>query len=356
MPDLYQMEASSRPDVDPDFQRRLASAIDPIRQHFLAACIEHLFSSGVHARLAEQGEASVSRLSRDLDLDENRLTGLLLFLANEEVVAVRDGIVSLTQKGRELGEFRSWYRFLIGGYGGTVNEIGQALRAGAPACSRNGEAVGVGSCEIAEYDGLAMVHDLLERSQIVPSRLLDLGCGSGLYLFELLKELDGATAWGVEPDEGAFAAARRNLGSSGLGERVTLVNRGAREFLESPPEDCEPDFVVFGYVLQEILGQDGDDALVSVLTKLRQTYPTAHVGVIEVLDAIDSPEAMEHPVAKAFWNPYFLIHYFTDQRLESQRYWEDLFERTGYEIVAGVTTADSVDSSGIELGYVLRAS
>lgn len=342
--------------VDPSFEQRLIRAIHPIRDCFLAFSLHHLFDTGIFDVLASREDATVASLATTLDLEEDRLRGLLLYLANEEVVQVEDEHVRLTARGREYGEFRPWYTMMIGGYAETIGQMGRALARGSPSCTRNGRYVGLGSCEISRYDGMPMTKALLAGASIDCKAILDLGCGNGLYLVELCRQLEDVIAWGAEPDPGGFEEARRLVAAAGMNDRIHLTHASALEFLRNPPQRCSPDLIVFGYVLHEILAQEGEEAVVGLLRGVVENFPPIHIVVIEVANEIANPRVMRHGLAVGFWNPYFLLHSFTRQRLERRDYWERIFQRSGLELVGFTSTDPLVDSTGLEMGFLLRAS
>jgi len=43
---------------------------------------------------------------------------------------------------------------------------------------------------------------------------------------------------------------------------------------------------------------------------------------------------MAHPLALAYYNPYYLIHKVTEQRLEKVAFWEALFDEAGVRVCA----------------------
>uniref|UniRef100_A0AAU2VKN7 Methyltransferase domain-containing protein n=1 Tax=Streptomyces sp. NBC_00008 TaxID=2903610 RepID=A0AAU2VKN7_9ACTN len=342
------------PDVDSGFEQRLIDGIRPIGELFLAHGLHHLFSSGVFDRLtATNSPVAVDDLAAGLGLIPERLAGLLAYLANEGIVTLEDGRAALTPRATAYAEFRSWYTFLVGGYAGTAGQIGDALRLGAPPCTRNGRDVGVGSTEIARFDGMPMTQTLLEDADVRPRTILDLGCGDGRYLVDMCRRMPGVRAWGAEPDAGAFEQAQELVKSEGLADRVELVHAGAEKFLAAPPPGCAPDLLVFGYVLQEILGQQDRGTVVDLLRSVVDTFPDIHIAVIEVDHAIADPAVMRHGLARNFWNIYYLVHYFTNQRLESRAFWEDVFDEAGLHRLGQVTTPVQADSTGVELGYLL---
>lgn len=340
--------------VDASFEQRLIEALQPIRGHFLAAATHAFFDCGAFDRLAADAPVAMPDVTDELGLEPSRLDVLLRYLANEGVVEVVGDQVGLTPRGRALGEFRSWYTFLIGGYAETLTQLPAALARGSDPCTRNGADVALGSCEIARFDGIPLTRAVLRAGGATVTEVLDLGCGNGLYLAELCRELPDVRAWGAEPDPGGYAEAVTLLTERGLDGRVSVVNRGAIEFLDDPPAGCAPDVLVFGFVLQEILEQAGEDAVVDLLARAVRSFPAIDIVVIEVSNDIDDPSRMRHGLAQSFWNPYFLIHPFTRQRLEQREFWELLFEKAGLDVAAFATTDPRVDSTGIELGYLLR--
>ena len=346
----------ARAAVDADFEQRVIEKIRPIAEHYLAMSLHHLFASGVFDYLAAaRSPVPIPTVASALGLAEDRLHGLLLFLANEGVVSVENTAAALTAKGRGYGEVRGWYTMMIGGYSVTLGLLGDALATGAPPTTvRDGRFVGLGSCEVSRYDGLPITRTLLERAGVTCREVLDLGCGNGLYLVDLCQQIPGVRAWGAEPDPGGYAEAVDLADRAGLSERIRLRNCSATEFLAHPPEGCDPDVIVFGFVLHEILAQQGADAVRDLLHTVAETFPRINIVVIEVSPEMHNPQVMQHGMARNFWNPYLLLHTFTEQRLEHREFWETLFADAGLRIADLITTDPAVDSSGLELGYLLK--
>ncbi len=334
------------------FEGGLVEALQPIRQFALATAIFHIFDQGIFDRL--DGElVDVAELARSLGQDPVRLGGLLAYLGNEDLVALRGGRATLTAKGQALSDYRAWYTMMIGGYGGTFLEIGEQLREGASGAHRDIVHVGVGSCGISRYDAFPLTKSLIDRMPEAPRVVCDLGCGNGMYLVEFCRYFPGLRAVGIEPDEASCAAARAYIAEHGYGERIEIVCDSAMDFVADATA-TKPDLYVLGFVLHEILGQEGEDGVVEFLTRIRADNPGTHIVVIEVSDQIDSRAHMEHGLAKSYYNPYYLLHYFTNQKLETHEFWMGVYARAGFEVLAQATTSPEVDSTGLELGYLLR--
>ncbi|WP_211288289.1 2-ketoarginine methyltransferase [Xanthomonas theicola] len=334
----------------------MIEATQPIRGFVLASTVYHFFDQGVFDRLRERGPAPVATLASALRLSEKKLRGLLDFLVNENVLARGEANdYALTSKAHQLARFRGWYTMLIGGYGHTFLQMGPVLGVEAPWASRDAAKVGIGSCQISHYDAMPLTRSLMARAPGRKRNLLDLGCGNALYLAEFCQANPDLYALGVEPDRGGYEAGLETIRRHGLEERVWLVNLGAVEFMRSEI-DFDPDFLILGFVLHEIVGSEGKDGTVRFLRSIVERFPQIRLIVIEVDDRWDDPGVMQHGLSLAYYNAYYLLHAFTRQQLLPHAEWLELFATAGLEVLATESTAEQVDSTRLEIGYLLRAA
>lgn len=337
-----------------DFEHRLVDALQPIRYMALAQALHHLADSGIYDLLSERQGVSVREVAKLLDLDEERLQAYFRYLANEGYLLEEIGW-RLTVKGAELAPFLPWYTLLVGGYAGTFGQIGQTLRAGAPFATRDGAKVGAGSCGMSMYDALPLASGLLDRLPDSEHLVVDLGCGDAAFLVELCKMRPGIRGVGVDPDAGSVALARQRVSDEGLADRISIQQGTAADALTLDlPSDGSLCFLT-SFVLQEMLEQDGADAVRDLVKSAFKRYPAAHWLVVEVDHQPDNRKIMAHGLGVAYYNPYFLLHALTEQRLIDRDSWESLFAEADAEVVAVDHPAIQVDSTELELGYLLRA-
>ena len=332
-------------------ERRLIEAMEPFRGLALASALQALFATGVYDEL-EHGEARPAALAEALHLDEERTIAVLQFLAVEDVVAFAPaGAVGLTPRGRAYGEFRAWYAMMVGGYANVLATLAESMAAGASPTARRGEWVALGSAGVDVHSSMTLIRRLVARLPAPPRLVLDVGCGSPRYLGAICAEL-GCRGIGVEPDPAAFEAGRRQLeGSDGT---VRIVRGSAQDCIAAL--DIVPDVVLTAFVLHEVLGQSGEHGVRRYLRDVFAAAPAAHLLVIEPDLRQDDPSVMRHGYARAFYNGYYLVHPFTGQRLAPREYWEELFRSESLTVVAGGTTDPDIDSTGLELGWLLRAA
>ena len=335
------------------FELDLINAIQPIRSYVLATTIYHLFNSGIYD-LIYPDPCDIDQMVVTLALDREKLMGFLLYSSNENILEITGVEVCLTEYGKSFSRFRGWYEMLIGGYGNTFLQIGSCLSQHSGSAGRDAKAVGIGSCAISQYDALPLTKKLLSFSSNDYKLALDLGCGNAQYLVEFCHYFPEIKAIGVEPDRLGFLDAQKLVKEHCLSDRIQLINKDALDFFSEA--DVKPDLVVISFVLHELLGQLGEEQVKHFLKTLVSKYPAIDIVVIEVDNQIDTPEIMRHELSRAYYNPYYLLHYFTNQKLETDAYWMNLFKACGLDIIEKEHPDKNVDSTKLELGYLLRAN
>jgi 2-ketoarginine methyltransferase len=112
----------------PLLEARIIEALQPLRQHAVAACIHHLFESKLFERLHQA--RTLTELAGE-EFDAAKLHAFLRFLRNEAFVDEVSGRWELSDKGHELELVRGWYTMFVGGYGSTFLQLGRTSSAGS---------------------------------------------------------------------------------------------------------------------------------------------------------------------------------------------------------------------------------
>ncbi|NOI39432.1 2-ketoarginine methyltransferase [Vibrio sp. 070316B] len=329
---------------------KIIQGLQPIRHMALAQSLFNLFSSGLYDYLNEN-KVSVSQCATDLQFDKTRLTAFLKYLRNEGIVSM-DDVVSLTEYAKSFELTRPWYEMMVGGYSETFLSMGEGLKAEAEPLSRNATWVGIGSCGISQFDSIPIVRNIIERAELSPKTICDLGCGSAVYLTELCNDLPQANAIGIEPDLGGSLAAINHVSECGLSDRIDIVQADAISYIESMNE--KPDLLLLCFVIHEVLGQSGEDAAIEMLKRAMAGNADQRLIIIDIDYLIDDKKSMQHGLGLAHYNPYLLLHPFTSQRLEKQQYWDSLFAKAGLEVIDKQYTLPEMDSTNICMGWLLK--
>lgn len=339
----------------PQFELGLVQALQPIRGFALAAVLHQFFDSGLFEAIRDSGAISADELAAQRDLNPERTLALLRYLAVEGFLTESGGSFAITDKATELLPYLPWYTMLVGGYGDTFLRLGEHLDAGAAPADRNLAMVGEGSCGISHFDAIPLTKRLLETIRPRPERIVDLGCGNGRYIVELCRAIPGIAARGVEPSPASTDAANKLIAAAGFSDRAQVICGDAAEVL-SADFNFDPQCFILGFVLQEILGQGGRDGLVRFLRSVLTRYPDARLIVIEVDNRHDEVSFMREGLARAYYNPYYLLHPFTAQRLEPPEFWREVFDDCGGTVLLEHTTDPNVDSTGLEVGFLVAGT
>lgn len=333
-------------------ENRLVDGIQPIRGFVLATTIQHLFATGLYDRISAKPGITLDALAADQGYDPVRLKALLTFLSHEDYLTLHEDGVTLTAKGRDAAEVRPWFEMMIGGYGETFLQVGSRLPVGSPPATRDGAFVALGSCGISMHDALPVVRRLLHDSGREYRSLLDLGCGSGIFLTELARDYPQLRAVGIEPAQAAVDAARAWVENSEAADRIEIKLADAVPFLHS--DEVKPDLALLSFVIHEILGQRGEAGVKDLLGALFTNNPDADLVIIDIDHLWWDKARMDHPLARTYYNSYFLLHPYTEQRLEPVGFWEKLFEECGLEVVQRLATDPAMDSTGFCVGWLIR--
>jgi 2-ketoarginine methyltransferase len=333
-------------------EERLVSGLQPVRQFVLAQVLLHTMQMGILDAIARPGGMDVRTLAHQLDLHEPRIRGLIQYLANEGIVEQERNHLRLSGRGRDLLDLKPWYTLLVGGYSHTFAQLPKVLRAGLSYAERDSVQVGVGSCGISRHDALPMTRRLIEHAAQRPRTVVDLGCGDGTFLMDICGSTPDLYGLGIDPDERSVAAAIRAARRQGLSDRLSARTGTATDIfdLSALPR---PYCFITAFVLQEVLEQSGRNAVVHMLRSTFDTYPESLWIVVEVDHRPADPAVMSHGLGLAYYNPYYLIHQITEQRLEPSSYWEAIYREAGLHVLAVEHPDPRYDSLRLKMGYLL---
>ncbi|MEM7530538.1 MAG: 2-ketoarginine methyltransferase [Chloroflexota bacterium] len=330
-------------------EQDMIDGLQPIRTFMLTINIYHLFETGLYDDLIENGPDTVAALADRFDFDADKLEAFLKYLRTEEIIEQSGDRYGLSEQAKLMRYDRSHYTFFVGGYTETFMQVGEKLKKDSGWATRNLRQVAIGSKETQRYDTPPVLRRLISQIPGECTRLLDVGCGNGhalLAVLDMLPEI--REAMGVDPGKESCDEAVAEVEAQGMSDRVRIVNMSSTEFIQSDI-DYDPHLLILGYVIQEILGQEGRESVVRFISELIDRFPKLHIILMEVDMQWDSP-VMQHPYAKAFYNPYYLIHAFTNQKLETLAFWEEIFDECNLEIV----TREYLDTTHLIPAYLMR--
>jgi 2-ketoarginine methyltransferase len=301
----------------------------------------------------EQG-VSAEELAQRLGSPDSELTGALLrALHSEGAVVLEAGVYRFAEDLSELRAVHGWLELLMEGYRDLFQGVGRLMREGDGSIERNHLRVATGSARIAVYDAVPLTLRLIERLGVSEGVVLDYGCGSALYLIALCAQHPGLRGLGVELARETVEEARAHVRAAGLEERIAIEHASAPDYV--PGERV--DFVVSAFVLHEIVGQRGVEGTIEFLRSFGRRFPDARLLIVEVSNPYEEGRGEligSDRQGRGYYNYYIWLHSVTTQRLLTHAQWLELFERAGYRVTHEERVDDTVDSTGLEIGYALE--
>jgi len=296
---------------------------------------------------------SINQIATKHNLDRELFIELIDALDREGLARHEGDTVKLSQRGEDVCQCAGWLTLYVGGYGPLFRNIDGIVRRTYSGPRRDGRFVATGSCQISQYDSIPLTRRLIERTRPDARMVVDFGCGNAQYLVTFCEQMPGLRAIGVEENADACDEGRKLIATRNLQDRISLVNSSAIHFT---PEE-EPDFIIFAFVLHELVSQLGESGVETLLRAFRTRCPNTLLLIIEVDDARETnPDIFNTPIGRGYYNYYFMWHPFTNQRLLPDRAWRALFRGAGFEVIESEVASREIDPSGLEIGYVLRPS
>ena len=127
------------------------------------------------------------------------------------------------------------YRSILDYQGGPYEQLGELLRSGP---TEGRDDLGPHARVIADVSRAAESFVTPYLGEIVgtvrPRRLLDVGCGTGVYLQAMLDAAPGATGVGIDLAADVIEDARGRIDGAGLAARATLAVGDVRTFARRP--------------------------------------------------------------------------------------------------------------------------
>lgn len=305
-----------------------------------AFAISALWDLGILDHLAAHETLELQTLCDQMSLYEPAIRSLCDAAALIGVVHVDQDTVS---RGTTFTTFhlnQGFFGWLIQGSGGLLIRAGQAARSAgmAGSSSRDFAAIALAAGDVGRRFVDPVVFELLDEIQ--PTCLVDLGCGNGSRLIDLVGRYPHLSTVGFEIDPAVVQTATNLVEGARLEDRVQ-INVGDVRRLEPSPEYLAIDTVTCFF-----LGHDFWPAVecINTLELIRKTFPNAKTFLLgdTYVQTPDSPDRVP-PVFVAGFN---LVHSLLRKTVPSREDWHSVFPLSGWRCLR-VVDLDFVPSSSI---------
>jgi SAM-dependent methyltransferase len=285
------------------------------------------------------GVLDLDDLAAARGLDTRLARRVAEYLVRRDVLApAGEGRFALAPAGRELvtGEWLPFFVFYAGGYGPVLGAASRlvtgAARYGADVV-RDDEHMALGSELISRTNRTGTYEMVFARAAALdPGSIVDVGCGTGRFLVELMRRTWARRGVGVDVSAAACTLARQALAHDDLHAQVTVVESDARRLLEVCPElEGQVDLMTAMFLVHELFSTGFDQAAAD----LARLAPALRAGTGRLLVLDKHTDAIEPAAAGGPFHltEFKLIHDLTDQVLCTAAQWRAVFDAAGFEIV-----------------------
>ncbi|HVH40868.1 MAG TPA: class I SAM-dependent methyltransferase [Labilithrix sp.] len=245
-----------------------------------------------------------------------------------------DGFLRVTPTGEDVFNVytRGVVNMYIAAYAPIFENLGAALTGavplGDPSLARSPVHTSSGTSYLTCGFTIPAVLEILERRNC--RHILDLGCGSGDFLVQVLRLWPQAQGVGLDMAPEPLERARFLANAFGVGDRATFhcAAVGRDKLALSDDVLATVEVVTAMYMLHEF-GRDGREAVIDVVRALRAALPGRLLVALEVEGG--DPTALAHSADGHKGKlDYWLIHALSGQGLPRGVHdWIDLFEAAG---------------------------
>ncbi|WP_395575171.1 SAM-dependent methyltransferase [Streptomyces sp. BK79] len=300
-----------------------AGAGELASSYVLSTAIVGLANSGVADRLSGDW-TPLADLAPKPELAD-RIGKVLRFLELRGIVESQDDTWRTTERGARLLDevAESLLGYYVDAYGPVLHDIGGLLngtRTYGTDVSRDTEALGL-RCEVLFRSfGGNLVRDLVRERGA--RGVLDLGCGTGGLLLDLVRDNPGLRGFGLDIAEDAITYAGRRAAEQGVGDRLSFLVGDAFRPQDWPAEVVEgADFYVAVGALHEHF-RDGEAAVVDLLGRYGELLRADRNRTLLLCEPelfVDTEDAN-----------FYLIHVLTEQGFPQPREgWLKVIEAAG---------------------------
>ena len=262
-------------------------------------------------------------------LDPASTVGLFRALGSVGVVHRRGRVVIAAADFDEVYRYKSFFHWLSRGSAELFRQMPSVLvsenRVGE-FYQRDAAAIAYACREIDELCYAPTFWSAMDRLDFELSTAVDLGCGGGGRVLDILARYPGARGIGVDIARPALEAARANSLAAGAADRVTLVEADVLD-LDERPEFADVDLITCFMMGHDLWPRE---SCVAALRRFRKIFPSVQRFLLG--DATRTTEVPD-PDLPVFTLGFELGHDLMGVFLPTVADWESVFDEAGWRLV-----------------------
>ena len=238
----------------------------------VAAAIPTAWEVGLLDAVRDHQRVDVPQFATEHNLDSDSMQGLAVALAVVDVIRYEQNLMTARRLFDEVFRTKSMFHWLTLGSGGLFSRMQHVVRNENRTGSfyqRDPAAIAYACRELNRQFYDPIFWTVMKGLNFTIHSVLDLGCGSGERLMQILERYQETTAVGIDVAGPAIEFAEAEAKKRGLGERLSLTIGDARD-VEYRDEFADVDLLT-GF----LMGHDfwPRNNCIATLQKLRQSFP-----------------------------------------------------------------------------------
>lgn len=307
-----------------------------------AAAIPAAWEVGLLDALQDQKKVNVSKFAEEHNLDSDSMLGVAVALAVVDVVKCDQATVTAGRLFDEAYRTKSMFHWLTLGSGGLFSRLQHVLRNENRTGNfhqRDPAAIAYACRELNHQFYDPVFWTVMEGLDYNFHSVIDLGCGSGERLMQILGRYPETTAIGIDVAGPAIEFAEAEAQKRGFGNRLSFTVGDAREI------EYHDEFGQVDLLTSFLMGHDfwPRENCIATLQKLRKIFPKVRRFLLgdETRGLLHSAGS-KPPVARVTEDnvPIFALglefgHVLMDVYIPTMEEWYGVFAEGGWRCVKG---------------------
>lgn len=301
------------------------------RGYMVSQCFSALSNIGFFNELSQRGKLNLTEYTDRNNIDLKTLNSICDYLYAIHILDKKDNFYMWSSKGGSLFELSLGLFDMLYGYAPIFQELESILKKEKVYnrdVKRREKYMAKGSAGITRYLPFPVTQQLIKKYN--RKHILDLGCGTGEFLFNLAKKNTGSNTkyYGIDISSEAIGHAKEIAKKMSIDNIVELEICSIFELNKVKRKWPEIDIMTCMFVMHEFLFE-GRHIVIGLLKDIKKNFEGCLLIICELckqpLETI-----RKKPTAVA---EHHLFHDLSNQLLITNDEWKNLFREAGYDLV-----------------------
>lgn len=298
------------------------------RGYMVSHCMSALINMGFFDELDREKRVDVDSFSKKHNIDKRILDSVCDYLYSLNILNKDEECYMLSSKGRPLFKISKGVFDLLYAYAPLFNDLESLLKREKvynKDVFRREKFVATGTAELGLYVPFPIVKDIIRNYGF--KKVLDLGCGSGDFLFSLAEDNRDMVCYGVDISKEAINYASKKAQDLNKSDRVKLAAADMFRLDEISVKWYDVEVITSMYVLHEFLFE-GREKVIDLLKAIKENFPGRYLIICELCKKSSNSLRKKSTAV----SEHHLFHALSNQGIITFEEWKQLFKEAGYKL------------------------